>query len=118
MQLIVVIKPMKLWIRFVNKHCFSFIFLSNSGTDLTVSSHMYKCTSSYWFAGAPTVMFVNVYAGELPIRKMCNFNKPLNNILKEIDGCYAYILPCKHQNTHDEDDRIAMQSVRNPLYES
>ena len=37
--------------------------------------------------GAPIVMFVNIYAGELPIRKTCNFDKPLNHILKTMDGC-------------------------------
>ena len=38
-------------------------------------------------AGAPIVMFINIYAGESPIRKSCNFNKPLNHILKVMDGC-------------------------------
>ena len=38
-------------------------------------------------AGAQIVMFVNIYAGELPIRKTCNFDKPLNHVLKVIDGC-------------------------------
>ena len=39
------------------------------------------------FAGAPIVMFINIYAGESPIRKTCNFDKPLNHILKVMDGC-------------------------------
>ena len=38
-------------------------------------------------AGAPIMIFVNIYAGELPIRKTRNFDKPLNHILKVIDGC-------------------------------
>ena len=38
-------------------------------------------------ARAPIVMFVNIYAGELPIRKTCNFDKPLNHIFKVMDGC-------------------------------
>ena len=38
-------------------------------------------------AGAPIVMFINIYAGESPIRKTCNFDKPLNHILKVMDGC-------------------------------
>ena len=38
-------------------------------------------------AGAPIVMFINIYAGESPIRKSCNFDKPLNHILKVMDGC-------------------------------
>ena len=38
-------------------------------------------------AGAPIVMFVNNYAGELPIRKTCNFDKPLNRISKVMGGC-------------------------------
>ena len=38
-------------------------------------------------AGAPIVMFVNIYSGELPIRKTNNFDKPLNHILKVKDGC-------------------------------
>ena len=38
-------------------------------------------------AGAPIVMFVNIYAGELPIRKTCNFDKPLNHISKVMGGC-------------------------------
>ena len=39
------------------------------------------------FAGAPIVMFVNIYAGELPIGKTCNFDKTLKHILKVMDGC-------------------------------
>ena len=38
-------------------------------------------------AGAHIVMFVNNYAGELPIRKTCNFDKPLNHISKVMGGC-------------------------------
>ena len=38
-------------------------------------------------AGAPIGMLINIYAGELPIRKMCNFDKPRNNILKGMDDC-------------------------------
>ena len=38
-------------------------------------------------AGAPIVMFINIYAGDSPIRKTCNFDKPLNHILKVMDGC-------------------------------
>ena len=37
-------------------------------------------------AEAPIVMFVNIYAGDSPIRKTCNFMKPLNYILKVMDG--------------------------------
>ena len=37
------------------------------------------------FARAPIVIFINIYAGELPIRKTCNFDKPLNHILKVMD---------------------------------
>ena len=33
-------------------------------------------------------MFVNIYAGELPTRKTCNFDKHLNHILKVMDGTY------------------------------
>ena len=36
---------------------------------------------------AQIVMFVNIYTGELPIRKTGNFDKPLNHVLKVIDGC-------------------------------
>ena len=40
------------------------------------------------FAMTPIVMFINIYAGELPIiRKTCNFDKFLNDILKVVDGC-------------------------------
>ena len=38
-------------------------------------------------AGAPIVMFINIYAGELAIRKTCNLDKPLYHILKVMDGC-------------------------------
>ena len=38
-------------------------------------------------AGAPIVMFINIYAGDSPIRKTCSFDKPLNHILKVRDGC-------------------------------
>ena len=38
-------------------------------------------------AGAPIVMFFNIYAGDSPIRKTCNFDKPLNHILEVMDGC-------------------------------
>ena len=38
-------------------------------------------------AGAPIVMFINIYAGDSPIRKTCNFDEPLNHILKVMDGC-------------------------------
>ena len=38
-------------------------------------------------AGAPIMMLVNIYAGELPIRKTCDFDKPLNHILKVMGGC-------------------------------
>ena len=34
-------------------------------------------------------MFVNIYAGELAIRKTCNSDKSLNHILKVMDGCMA-----------------------------
>ena len=33
------------------------------------------------------MMFVNVYAGDLSIRKTCNHDRPLNNVLKDIDDC-------------------------------
>ena len=54
-------------------------------------------------AGAPIL--------ELPIRKTCNFDKPLNHILKVKDGCMHIFLPCKHQNTHNYYDGIATESV-------
>ena len=41
----------------------------------------------YGVAGAPIVMFINIYAGESPIRKSCNFDKPLNHIFKVMEGC-------------------------------
>ena len=44
-------------------------------------------------AGAPIVMFVNIYAWELPIRKTCNFDKPLNHISKVMGGCMHIFCP-------------------------
>ena len=44
-------------------------------------------------------MFINIYAGESPIRKTCNFDKPLNHILKVMDGCMHIFCLVKHQNT-------------------
>ena len=32
-------------------------------------------------------MFIDIYAGDLAIRKLCYFDRPLNNILKSMDGC-------------------------------
>ena len=52
-------------------------------------------------AGAPIVMFINIYAGESPIRKTCNFDKPLNHILKVMDGCMHIFCLVKHQNTQN-----------------
>ena len=54
----------------------------------------------YKVAGAPIVMFINIYAGESTIRKTCNFDKPLNHILKVMDGCMQIFCLVKHQNTH------------------
>ena len=51
------------------------------------------------FAGAPIVMFVNIYAGDSPIRKTCNFIKPLNYILKVMDGC-MHIFYLENIKTH------------------
>ena len=52
-------------------------------------------------AGAPIiVMFVNIYAGELPIRKTCNFDKPLNHILKTMDGGCMHIFCLVSIKTH------------------
>ena len=49
------------------------------------------CNISWFnFAGDPIVMFINIYGGDLPKGKTCNFDKPLNKIL-----------PCKHQITDD-----------------
>ena len=53
------------------------------------------------FAGAPIVMFINIYAGESPIRKTCNFDKPLNHSLKVMDGCMHIFCLVKHQNTQN-----------------
>ena len=61
-------------------------------------------------ARAPIVMFINIYAGELPIRKTCNFDKPLNHIFKVRMAVCTY-LPCKHQNTHNQNAGIATESV-------
>ena len=52
-------------------------------------------------AGAPIVMFINIYAGESPIRKTCNFDKPLNHILKVMDGCMHIFCLVKQQNTQN-----------------
>ena len=57
--------------------------------------------SSHTVAGAPNVMFINIYAGESPIRKTCNFDKPLNHILKVMDGCMHIFCLVKHQNTQN-----------------
>ena len=57
--------------------------------------------SSVGLAGAPIVMFINIYAGESPIRKTCNFDKPLNHILKVMDGCMHIFCLVKHQNTQN-----------------
>ena len=53
------------------------------------------------FAGAPIVMFINIFAGESAIRKTCNFDKPLNHILKVMDGCMHIFCLVKHQNTQN-----------------
>ena len=42
---------------------------------------------------------VNIYAGELLIRNTCNFNKPLNNILKVMHGSVP-IFCLLNINTH------------------
>ena len=41
-------------------------------------------------AGAPIVMFINIYAGELAIRKTCNLDKPLYHIYRCVFGKRNY----------------------------
>ena len=50
-------------------------------------------------AGAPIDMFINIYAGDSPIRKTCNFDKPLNYILQVLDDC-MYIFCLVSIETH------------------
>ena len=45
-------------------------------------------------------MFVNIYAGELPIRKTCNLDKPLNSILKVMDGCNMHVFCLESIKSH------------------
>ena len=65
----------------------------------TFTVRIHKCSTN--FAGAPIVMFINIYAGESPIRKTCNFDKPLNHILKVMDGCMHIFCLVKQQNTQN-----------------
>ena len=55
--------------------------------DVPGNGYVFILRASRTLAGAPIVMFINIYAGESPIRKPCNFDKPLNHILKVMDGC-------------------------------
>ena len=67
---------------------------------LLATGNSVMCEGNFWpyahispLAGAPIVMFVN-------IRKTCNFDKPLNNVLK---SWMAHILLLRHQKfkTHN-----------------
>ena len=55
-------------------------------------------------------MFVIIYPGELPIGRHAISINP-KQFFKSHGCIYSYILPCKHQNIHDEDNGTAMQSV-------
>ena len=60
-----------------------------------------EVTCGLHLAGAPIVMFINIYTGESHIRKTCNFDKPLNHILKVMDGCMHIFCLVKYQHTQN-----------------
>ena len=47
------------------------------------------------------MMYINIYAGDLPTRKTCNFDTSINKILIGLDGCIYIILPSKQLITTD-----------------
>ena len=81
----------------------SFPMMCHSSKSVTCIKFKLKgrATMVARLAGAPIVMFINIYAGESPIRKTCNFDKPLNHILKVMDGCMHRFCLVKHQNTQN-----------------
>ena len=56
-------------------------------------------------AGDPIMKFINIYAGDLPIRKTYDFDRSLNNIFREIKRRS----PCKCQIKYDKNDGIAIE---------
>ena len=51
----------------------------------------------------------HICARDLPI-KISNLKGPMNYILTDMDGCMKFY-HCNHQNTHDYNSDIAIQSV-------
>ena len=70
---------------------------------------------------APILMFVNIYTGELPIRKTCNFDKSLalNNVLKVTDGTmHRFCCVCNKSHMIMMIDWQPSQFYIDPLYEA